>query len=181
MTPREWKPIAQRINRLWPPVMDGMVAEEYFAVLEPFPAWALDKAVTQTARMPRTFRPDVGTLYEAAEALTKAAQDKEPAPELDPLSAEEHRAVLAEEGRRQSAEHRRRHEAVIDLLRKTGYRIPLTELPGLMAEKDCTAAQFDARMASHRAKARAAPASGRELVGAGVGAGLLDTDPQGAK
>lgn len=153
MTPLEWKPIAERISRLWQPGMDGMIAEEYFAVLEEFPAWAVDKAVTLAAKMPRPFRPDVGTLYQAAEAQEKAKRAEEPVPEVDPLSPEEHQRVLAEERQRQTAEHRRRHEAVVALLRSTGYRVPLGELPDLMATSKTSAELFDDRVAGHRALA----------------------------
>ena len=153
MTPLEWKPIAERINRLWQPPMDGRIAEEYGAVLDEFPAWAVDKAVTLAAKMPHQFRPDVGTLYQAAEAQEKAKRAEEPVPEVDPLSAEEHQRVLAQERHRQTAEHRRRHEAVVALLRSTGYRVPLAELPDLMATTRTSAEEFDVRLAVHRERA----------------------------
>jgi len=155
MTLLEWRPIAERINRLWPPAMDARIAEEYHAVLEGFPAPAVDKAVTLVAKSgPRQFRPDVGTLYTTAEALVRAQQEALPAPDVDPLSAEEHVQVIAEERRRQAAEHRRRHEAVAELLRKDGVRVPLTELPAMMAMKYCGAEEFDRRLETYRAGAR---------------------------
>jgi hypothetical protein len=154
MTLDEFRPIAERINRLWPPAMDVPIAEEYHAVLEGFPVDILQRAVTAIAKAgPRSYRPDVGTLYETASALLRAHQMALPAPEVDPLSAEEHRQVLAEVARRQTAEHRRRHEAVVDLLRATGYRVPLAELPALMATSRSTADEFDRQMSRHRATA----------------------------
>lgn len=153
MTIDDWKPIAERINRLWQPPMDGRIAEEFFAVLEEFPAWAVDKAVTLAAKMPRQYRPDVGTLYQAAESLERARRAEEPVPEADPVSPAEHRLVLEEEQRRQTAEHRRRHETVVALLRSTGYRAPLGELPDLMATSQASAEEFDQRMAGHRERA----------------------------
>jgi hypothetical protein len=150
----DWKPIAARINRLWPPPMDVSIAEEYFAVLEGFPASAVDKAVTLVAKSgPRQFRPDVGTLYTVAEARVRAAQEALPAPDVDPLSPEDHERALAEERRRQSDEHRRRHEAVVDLLRTTGYRIPITVLPVIMAASKYSPAEFDAALSRHRERA----------------------------
>lgn len=153
MTLIEWRPIAERINRLWPPAMDARIAEEYHAVLEEFPAAAVDKAVGLIAKQPRNFRPDVGLLYTTAEARVRALHEALSPPETDPVTAEEHQRVLAEEHQRQNVEHRRRHQAVVDLLRATGYRIPLTEMPSLMAEKSCTAEQFDRRLKYHRAEA----------------------------
>jgi hypothetical protein len=153
VTITEWGPIADRINRLWQPPMGADIAEEYYAVLEEFPAVHVAKAVSLAAKMPRPFRPDVGTLYQAAESLEKAKRAADPVPVEDPLTAEESRRGLAELRVKQSAEHRRRHEAVVDLLRSTGYRVPLAVLPDLMAAKMSSAEQFDRRMAEHRERA----------------------------
>ena len=155
MTLTEFRPIADRINRLWKPDMSMAVIEEYHAVLEEFPAAAVNKAVDLIARAgPRQYRPDVGLLYDTAAAQVRAAREALPAPDVDPLSPEEHERVIAEERRRQSDEHRRRHEAVVDLLRSTGYRIPLAELYRMMPGRHCDAAEFDRRMVAHRAAAQ---------------------------
>lgn len=154
MTLIEFRPVAERINRLWPPAMGVQIAEEYHAVLEGFPVDILQRAVTVVAKAgPRSYRPDVGTLHETATALLRAHQLALPAPDVDPLTAEEHHQVLAEEKRRQTAEHRRRHEAVVDLLRSTGYHIPLTLLPAMMAASKTSAEEFDRLLQHHRAEA----------------------------
>jgi hypothetical protein len=185
----EWKPIARRIGKLWGPPMDATIAEEYFAVLADFPATAVMKAVTAVAKAgPRSFRPDVGTLHATAEAKTRAAQQAQALPEGDPLSAEEHEAVLASQrkhseaemaalaalletaddakvkaaaeiARARLAEQRRRAEAVVSLLHATGYQIPLAELPSLMATTRCSAEEFGRRLVEQRRVARTASAA----------------------
>lgn len=159
MTLTEFRPIAERINRLWPPAMDVQIAEEYHAVLEDFPVDILHRAVMAIAKAgPRSYRPDVGTLHETAGALLRAHRMALPAPDVDPLSPEEHRKVLAEVAARQTAEHRRRHQAVVDLLRSTGYRVPLTALPDLMATSKTAPEQFDRLLEHYRREAGRRPA-----------------------
>src|SRR5260370_41740193 len=147
--------------RSWGPPMDPTIGEEYFAVLEEFPADAVTQSVTLIAKAgPRDWRPDVGLLHTTAAAQVKAAQEAQPAADVDPLTPEEHVRFSAAQARQQTAEQRRRQEAVVQLLRATGRRIPLAEFWRMMPTSRCSAEEFDRLLELHRG---AAPAEQKAL------------------
>jgi hypothetical protein len=146
MTADEWIELSERIGALWPPAMTAKAVDAYWRVLEGLEAVQISKAVALIARMPRQFRPDAGLIYETAMAQASGLPAL-PAAVTDPLSAAEHQRVLAELKRYTNAEHERRGDAVMALLRATGHRIPLVELRWLMHTRECLPEQFDERMA----------------------------------
>jgi hypothetical protein len=158
MTGDEWAVMSDRISLLWPPEMSAAAVDEYWRIVQSVDARACDRAITLLARSPRSHRPDSGTLYSTALSFERQAVAALPPADIDPLSPEEHRKVLAEVAARQTAEHRRRQQAVVDLLRSTGYRVPLTVLPDLMATSKTAPEQFDRLLEHYRNEAGRRPA-----------------------
>lgn len=152
MTAVQFHGVADRISALWPPVMTAVQVEAYFTVLGGLEVDRIEKALALIARQPRSFRPDPGLIYETAMAQQSPALAL-PAATVDPVDAEEHERVKAENRQHQTSEHRRRVAVVMDILRATGKRIPLTELPALMATRSCSAEEFDRRIARFRGEA----------------------------
>lgn len=148
MTTHEWVPLAERISALWPPAMRSSAIGAYFDVLERLPAEAVRRAIDVIASTNRDRRPPAGLILETARAgqESRAALNSAGVSPRDVLTADQHQAAMAEIRRTMSAEHLRRHAAVMQLLRIHGVRIPLAELAFLMPEKTCTAAAFDKRI-----------------------------------
>jgi hypothetical protein len=149
VTTHEWVPLAERISALWPPAMRSSAIGAYFDVLEHLPAEAVRRAVDVIASTSRERRPPAGLILETARAgqESRAALSASGVTPRDVLTGDQHQAAMAEIRRTMSAEHLRRHAAVMQLLRIHGVRIPLPELRELMPEAKCSAQEFDRRIA----------------------------------
>ena len=152
MTATEFGIIADRMSLLWPPAMTAAQVDAYWQVLQKLQAMAVDKALTLIARTPREFRPTAGLIYETSNHQQFPAL---PPANKDVLTDEEHRYVMAQLTHVMSAEHRRRHAAVLAL----PTRLSLKQLQTLMSERFCPPEEFDRWIALKREELYAGVAS----------------------